>query len=452
MPLAPAIISTDFPCSGRPVWATATKDVFALDISSGIKWQQKRIPYGTDWQVYSRNNIFTVSVGVQTVTGLDTDNTDPANPIIKIAVDGVTITGLGTPGSPLVATPSSSGVNSVTDDGNGVVVVDNTDPANPVITFNGVNVDGVTITGDGSSGNPLVAVIPTIPDASDVVKGITKLSVAPVSPTDPIAVGDNDPRNSDARTPLPHAASHVNGTDDIQDATALQKGLLTAADWTTFNGKLTPNAPIVGATKTKITYDTNGLVTAGADATTSDIAEGSNLYFTDERAQDAIGGILVNSETFEFTYNDGTPSISGRVLLDFHPCVVQLAWSPTDAVTNYFGGGASVAQASTTGKRIKPKAACKIVACNILWGATSTAGSNENISIYIRVNDTTDYLVATVGNTDADKQFLNLSMNGGAGITLNGTTDYWMWKVVPPTWSANPTSVQLQGGAYYQLT
>lgn len=47
--------------------------------------------------------------------------------------------------------------------------------------------------------------------------------------------------------------------------------------------KLTANAPITGATKTKITYDANGLVTSGADATTSDIAEGSNLYYTAAR-------------------------------------------------------------------------------------------------------------------------------------------------------------------------
>jgi len=41
---------------------------------------------------------------VQSVTGLNTDNTDPRNPIIRISVDGTTITGLGTPASPLVAT------------------------------------------------------------------------------------------------------------------------------------------------------------------------------------------------------------------------------------------------------------------------------------------------------------------------------------------------------------
>lgn len=41
--------------------------------------------------------------GVQSVTGLDTDNTDPLNPIVQISVDGTTITGAGTPASPLIA-------------------------------------------------------------------------------------------------------------------------------------------------------------------------------------------------------------------------------------------------------------------------------------------------------------------------------------------------------------
>lgn len=52
--------------------------------------------------------------------------------------------------------------------------------------------------------------------------------------------------------------------------------------------KLDKNTVITGAIKTKITYDANGLVTSGVDATTSDIAEGSNLYFTDNRARTAV--------------------------------------------------------------------------------------------------------------------------------------------------------------------
>lgn len=57
-------------------------------------------------------NRLTISGGdgaVESVTGLNTDNTDPANPIVKISVDGVTITGAGTPASPLVSTGGGIG-------------------------------------------------------------------------------------------------------------------------------------------------------------------------------------------------------------------------------------------------------------------------------------------------------------------------------------------------------
>jgi hypothetical protein len=50
-----------------------------------------------------------------------------------------------------------------------------------------------------------------------------------------VAAG-NDSRFSDARTPTAHAASHTNGTDDIQSATASQKGLATAAQITKLDG------------------------------------------------------------------------------------------------------------------------------------------------------------------------------------------------------------------------
>jgi hypothetical protein len=95
---------------------------------------------------------------VESVTGLNTNNADPQNPVVRISVDGTTITGQGTPLSPLVVPIPPTIVESVTDDGNGVVIVDNSDPANPIVQFNGVNVDGVTILGNGSSGSPLEAV------------------------------------------------------------------------------------------------------------------------------------------------------------------------------------------------------------------------------------------------------------------------------------------------------
>jgi hypothetical protein len=45
---------------------------------------------------------------VESVTGLNTDNTDPLNPIVQISVDGVTVTGDGTPGSPLSSTDADT--------------------------------------------------------------------------------------------------------------------------------------------------------------------------------------------------------------------------------------------------------------------------------------------------------------------------------------------------------
>jgi hypothetical protein len=52
--------------------------------------------------------------GVQSVTGLNTDNTDPTNPIVQISVDGTTITGAGTPASPLQANFTLRGTNYLT--------------------------------------------------------------------------------------------------------------------------------------------------------------------------------------------------------------------------------------------------------------------------------------------------------------------------------------------------
>jgi len=49
------------------------------------------------------------------------------------------------------------GVQSVTDNELGSVYVNNMDPFNPVISFTGINVDGTTITGNGTVGDPLVA-------------------------------------------------------------------------------------------------------------------------------------------------------------------------------------------------------------------------------------------------------------------------------------------------------
>lgn len=87
----------------------------------------------------------------------------------------------------------------------------------------------------------------------------------------------------------------------IPTASSSVNGYLSSTDWTTFNGKVTANSVITGATKTKITYDTKGLVTSGADATTADIADSTNKRYVTDANLTVIGntsGTNTGDQTF----------------------------------------------------------------------------------------------------------------------------------------------------------
>lgn len=113
--------------------------------------------------------------------------------------------------------------------------------------------------------------------------------------------------------------SHISSTSNPHGVTKSQVGLgsvdntsdldkpVSTATQTALDGKVDENAPITGATKTKITYDAKGLVTGGTDATTADIADSSNKrYVTD--AQLAVIGNTSGTNT-------GDQDLSGYELL-----------------------------------------------------------------------------------------------------------------------------------------
>ena len=56
-----------------------------------------------------------------------------------------------------------------------------------------------------------------------------------------------------------------------------------------------------------ITVDADGRITAAANGTAA-------AGYTDEMAQDAVGGMLTATNSLTLDYNDGTPSISGTVV------------------------------------------------------------------------------------------------------------------------------------------
>ena len=93
--------------------------------------------------------------------------------------------------------------------------------------------------------------------------------------------------------------------------TDVQAPLIAGTDYQTpliaGSNYIVPNSSIAANTKTKITFDTKGLITAGADATTADIAPSTNRnYVTDVQA-------AVLSTTSGTNTGDQTISLTGDV-------------------------------------------------------------------------------------------------------------------------------------------
>jgi len=159
-----------------------------------------------------------------------------------------------------------------------------------------------------------LAAITTIDNAADVLpivdtSATTTKKVTPTQLKTALALNNVD-NTSDANKPISSATQTaldakqdtlVSGTNikTVNGTSVLGSGniaISSAVAWggvtgtlsnqtdlqTALDGKVDENSAITGATKTKITYDAKGLVTAGADATTADIADSTNRrYVTD---------------------------------------------------------------------------------------------------------------------------------------------------------------------------
>jgi hypothetical protein len=124
--------------------------------------------------------------------------------------------------------------------------------------------------------------------------------------TDNASISGTNTGDQTASTVAINTISGVTGT-------TVQSALESIASQVTTNTtdiatKVTANSPVTAATKTKITYDSKGLVTAGADATTADIAASSDKnYVTDTQ-------LATLDKTSGTNTGDQTLSLSGSTL------------------------------------------------------------------------------------------------------------------------------------------
>lgn len=129
--------------------------------------------------------------------------------------------------------------------------------------------------------------------------------------------------------------------DDIDDTSTTNK-FVTSADLTKLSNLSGTNTgdqtSIVGITGTKAEFDT--AVTDGNFLYVGDITQ-----YTDELAQDAVGGILNNSTFINLTYSDATPSITASLNATGTPS--SSTYLRGDNTWATIGGGGDVTKVGT---------------------------------------------------------------------------------------------------------
>lgn len=146
---------------------------------------------------------------------------------------------------------------------------------------------------------------------------------------------------------------------------------------------LEKNVAITGATKTKITYDANGLVTAGSNATTADIADSSNKRYQTDLQQ---------------TYNDATSSIQTQLdakleVLQVTPVTLTAAsWTLVSGLYQYTYSNVNILSTSIVDVIPQSGSVSIVKAADVMPATSSAAGS---VTVYA-TNLPTGNIIVTV--------------------------------------------------------
>lgn len=238
--------------------------------------------------------------------------------------------------------------------------------------------------------------------------------------------------------------SHIASTSNPHNVTAAQVGAAPSAEGVT-NGNTHDHSGGDGAQINHTTLSNIGTNTHAQIDT----------FIASKAAASGIASLDSNTRVPDSQLGTGTPDSTKFLRGDrawavppamycVHVGAGNLA-APADEATYYFGSLTGLAPQTSAGNCVQwfPKAGT-VKAAYIRWYATGTAGSGENISIYIRCNSV-DTLIETKGTTGAAKIFSNAALNLSVAAG-----DSFEIKVVCPTWATNPTNVQLGGVIYVE--
>jgi hypothetical protein len=150
----------------------------------------------------------------------------------------------------------------------------------------------------------------------------------------------------------------------------------------------------------------------------------------------AAGGLLYyNNDATGWTYMP--PSPQGYTIN-----VQALTSSPADTTPFYFGNKPAAITTTAGQNKIYIRKAGTLKIAEIYTYA-GTAGTAEAVSMYVRVNNTTDYLISTLSVAASER----IHTNSALSIPL-AIGDYIEIKCIPPIWVTNPLTY-LAGGYIY---
>jgi len=366
------------------------------------------------------------SNSVQSVTGLNTDNTDPLNPIVKISVDGITITGLGTPASPLIA------VGGV--DGSGII--DYVARWTPDATTLGTGVirDNGSTVGIGSAPNAVAQLY--VSSAVGGIVGITTTSgyQGVVGTSNGVGVGTNSGVKGSAAFGAVNAAVEGQGTSGV--GTVAYGGWFTATGvGSNYSLKLQDGTQGSGRFLKSVTA--NGEAN-WADITAADITggiDGSGIADYVARWSDA------NTLTTGLIKDDGTNTSIGGALDVTHKLLVlnSTIANTITAYNSYIGTGNQLAInaqsfGAGTGRNIAVQGfATTNTVLNVgVKGITSGASAVNLGGWFAASGATNNYsLRLTDGTEGVGKVLTCITANGEAqwqtpsgGVSGSGTADY----------------------------
>ena len=224
------------------------------------------------------------------------------------------------------------------------------------------------------------------------------------------------------------ASATPNDTDFV--ATAEAAGSLKKITWANVKAFL------------KTYYDTVYTTTA---AVATQITTALIGYLTSAAAAATYQVILISGTNLK-TVNNISLLGAGDVSAGFTLSVICQATSQPQNTTRYFGNTIKMPTAGADISKIYFPRAGTIKFASIYTYASGVAGTNEAWSLYIRINNTTDVLIATVSLATAERVFLNTGLS--TAVTLG---DYFEIKsVAPVTWATAPTNVLFGGNIYVE--